>query len=289
MSAKPLAITGATGGIGGRVARRLAAAGVAQRLIVRDAQRAPALDSADLAVASFDDPAAVRDALSGVDAMLFVSAGEHPDRIGLHRGVVDAAIAGGVRRIVYVSFLRAAADATFTFARDHFFTEEHIRATGVEFTFLRNSLYADFVPMMCGDDGVIRGPAGDGVVGLVTRDDIAEVAASVLTADGHDGQTYDVTGPQLLSLVDVADILTRCTGREIAYQQETMEEAYASRASYGAPRWEVDGWVTTYAAIAAGDLAVLSDTVKDVAGHPPQSLEQHLQAHPEQYAHLTPR
>ena len=70
--------------------------------------------------------------------------------------------------------------ATFTFARDHWHTEEHIRETGVDFTFLRDNLYLDFVPGFVGEDGVIRGPAGDGSVAAVARDDVAEVAASVL-------------------------------------------------------------------------------------------------------------
>jgi NAD(P)H dehydrogenase (quinone) len=282
------AVTGATGGLGGRVARRLAERGVAQRLVVRDPARAPELPGAEVATATYDDPETMRRALRGTDTLLLVSASEHPDRVRLHTGAVDAAAEAGVARIVYTSFLAAAPDATFTFARDHWHTEQHIRATGLRHTFLRDSLYLDYFPLLVGGDGVIRGPAGDGRVAAVARDDIADVAAAVLLSDGHDGRTYDLTGPEAITLHQAAEELSRASGRTVTYHAETLEEAYASRASYGAPDWEVAGWVTTYAAIAAGELEVVSDSVAAVAGHPPLRLAEFLRRNPGSYRHLLP-
>jgi uncharacterized protein YbjT (DUF2867 family) len=276
-----IAVTGATGGVGGRVARRLADAGAAPRLLVRDPARAPDLPGAGVAQASYDDPASVRTALAGVHTLLFVSAGEHPDRIGLHRGAVDAAREAGVARIVYTSFLGAGPDSTFTFARDHWHTEQHIRGTGAAFTFLRDSLYQDVLPYFPGaEDGVIRGPAGDGHFAPVTRDDIADVATAVLLSRSgeHDGRTYDLTGPATLTMADVAAELTRATGRQIGYHAETLDEAYESRSHFGAPDWEVAGWVTSYYAIATGELDVVTDAVADVAGHPPVSFPEFCDA-----------
>ena len=143
-------MTGATGAIGGRVATLLAGRGVPQRLVVRDPGRAPQLDGAETAVASYDEPAAMRTAFAGVDTLLLVSAAEHPDRVRQHIAAVDAAAAAGVRRVVYTSFLGAAPDATFTLARHHWVTEQRLRASGVAFTFLRDSLYLDFLPFMAG-------------------------------------------------------------------------------------------------------------------------------------------
>jgi NAD(P)H dehydrogenase (quinone) len=282
----PFGVTGATGAIGGRVAARLAARDLTQRLIVRDPSRAPALPDTETARAAYDDPRTLRAAFDGVETLFFVSAAEDRDRLSLHVNVVEAAVAAGVRRIVYLSFLGAAPDATFTFARDHFHTEARIRDTGLPFTFLRSSLYLDFLPWMCGDDGVIRGPAAEGHFVPVTRDDIADVAAAVLTGTGHDGLTYDITGPQRLSMQDVAQELTRVTERPISFQDETLDEARASRAHFGAPDWEVEGWVTTYAAIAKGELDVDSDAVERVAGHAPQTFRDYLAAHPESYERL---
>jgi NAD(P)H dehydrogenase (quinone) len=281
-----LAITGATGGLGGRVARRLADHGVAQRLVVRDPARAPELPGAEVAQAAYGDGESVRRALDGADTLLLVSGSEAFDRVRLHTGTVDAAVAAGVQRIVYTSFLACSPDAAFTFARDHWHTEEHLRHTGVRHTFLRDSLYLDVFPLFAGGDGVIRGPAGDGRVAAVARDDIADVAVAVLLGDGHDGRTYDVTGPEAFTLQQAAEELSRASGRTVTYHAETLGEAYASRAGYGAPDWEVTGWVTTYTAIAAGELDVVSDTVATVAGHPPMDLAEFLRRNPATMRHL---
>jgi NAD(P)H dehydrogenase (quinone) len=280
------AVSGASGAVGGRVAARLASLGHSQRLIIRDGSRAPDLLGAEVAQASYEHPQAMRGALAGAKTFFMVSAGEAADRVRQHIAAVDAAVAAGVERIVYLSFINAAPDATFTFARDHWHTEEHVRAVGLRHTFLRDNMYMDFLPALAGADGVIRGPAGDGRVGAVARDDIADVAVAILLGEDHDGRTYDVTGPEAITLQEVAEELSRDTGRSITYYEETLEEAYESRASYGAPDFEVEGWVTSYAAIATGEMDVVSDTVSKLIGHPPMTLADFLRRHPESYRHL---
>jgi uncharacterized protein YbjT (DUF2867 family) len=284
----PIAVTGATGGLGGRVARRLAGRGVTQRLVVRDAARAPRLDRAEVVVATYGDAEAMRRALDGVATLLLVSASEDRERVRLHTTAVDAAVAAGVERVVYTSFYGAAPDCTFTFGRDHWHTEEALKASGLRSTFLRDNLYIDFLPLLAGSDGVIRGPAGDGRVAAVARDDIADAAVAVLLGDltRHDGQAYDMTGPEALTLAEIAGELSRFAGRPVSYQEETIEEAYASRAAYGAPGWEVDGWVSTYTAIANGDLERVSGDLEALAGHPPMRLADFLAANPDSYRHL---
>jgi uncharacterized protein YbjT (DUF2867 family) len=173
--------------------------------------------------------------------------------------------------------------------RHHYATEQHIRSTGVAFTFLRGSAFLEVLRWIIGADGVIRGPAGNGRLAPVARDDLAEVAAAVLTADGaHDGQTYAVTGPESLSLHQVAEAFALVTGRPISYVDEPLEQAWASRRASGAPDWQVEAWVTTYLQIANGELDVISDTVPRLTGHPALSLAGYLAAHPESYQHLLP-
>ena len=276
-SQTPLGITGATGRLGGRIARRLAAAGVGRRLLVRDVSRAPVLDGADVVEAGFADRAAVTAALQGVRTVLMVSASETPDRVEQHIAFIDAAAAAGVGQVVYISFFGASPDCTFTLGRDHFATEEHLRSSGMTVTVLRDNLYADFLPSMVGEDGVIRGPAADGRVAVVAQDDIADAATAVLLDPAaHAGATYSLTGPEALTLAEVADVLTRAQGRTVTYHPETVPEAYASRASYGAPDWQVDAWVSTYTAIAAGELAGVTDDVARLSGHPATSLAELL-------------
>jgi NAD(P)H dehydrogenase (quinone) len=279
MSTPALVVTGSTGRLGGRVARRLAEAGVAQRLLVRDPARAPELAGAEVVRAAFGDADASRRALAGARTVLMVSGSEDPERVAKHRSFIDAAVDAGVEHIVYTSFYGAAPDATFTHARDHWATEEHLRASGLAWTSLRDNLYLDFFPLLAGEDGVIRGPAGQGRAAAVALDDIAEVAAAVLLRPGdHTGRTYDLTGPEALTLDEVATALTEATGRPVRYVEETLEEAYGSRARYGAPEREVDAWVSTYTAIAAGELARVSGDVATITGHEPRSLDDVLAA-----------
>lgn len=288
--AQVVAVTGATGGIGGRVARRLASVApeLPTRLLGRDPSRLPEVAGAVVAPpASYGDADAMRRAIGPADTLLLVSARESPDRVREHRTAVDAAVAAGAERVVYISFVGAAPDATFTFARDHWHTEQHIRACGLRWTFLRDSLYLAALPAMTGADGVIRGPGGEGRVAAVAHDDVADVATAVLLDEtGHDGATYDVTGPDAITLAEAARVLGDFTGREITYAPETPDEAYASRAHYGAPAWEVAGWVTSYEAIATGEMDVVSAVVPRLTGRPARTLATYLKENPDSVSHL---
>src|SRR5262245_5416600 len=124
-------VTGATGAVGGRVARLLSGLGEALRLLVRDPARAPKLSGAEVTRGDYSNPASLRAAFAGVDTAFIVSGYARPgERWKLHANAVDAAIAAAVGRVVYLSFQGAAPDSAFTFARDHARTEEHIRSTG---------------------------------------------------------------------------------------------------------------------------------------------------------------
>jgi len=280
------AISDVTGAVGGRVACRLASAGQSARLIVLDAGRDADLPEMEVVEASYRDPASMRRALAGAHTFFMIPVHEAPDRVQRHAAAVDAAVAAGVERIVYSSFVGAAPDATFTFARDHWHTEEHIRGTDLDFAFLRGNVYMDVLPWIVGTDGFIRGPAGDGRFAAVARDDVADVAVSVLRGEDHSGVTYDVSGPERLTLHQVAGLFSRATGRGITYHAETIEEAYEARARYGAPDWEVEGWVTSLAGVACGEMDVVSGTVGELTGHAPMGLAEFLRRYPENYRHL---
>jgi uncharacterized protein YbjT (DUF2867 family) len=318
-----LAVTGATGQVGGRVAARLAQIGLPQRLIVRDPSRAPILSHAEIVQASsYGDAAAMHRALIGVDTLFLVSARDRfgvnhlaaknhtppqpYDRLAEQRVAIDSAAVAGVQRIVYLSVMNAAPEATFILARDHFHTEQHIRASGVPFIILRASLYTDNVPLCVAADDVVRAPAGAGRAAWVTRDDIAEVVVAVLTSGGHEGRghegrVYDVTGPEALTMDETAERLSAVLGRKILYQPQTPQEARRTRSTsrlekfeaerrsltgHGLDEYEVDVFVTHFMQIAAGDIAEVSSVVADLTGRPAQSLSEYLDRHPESYQHL---
>jgi uncharacterized protein YbjT (DUF2867 family) len=279
-----IAVTGASGDLGGRVARELATRGVEQRLIVRDVARAPQLPGADVAVAEYEDSEAMAKALEGMGTLFLVSGHEGPERVSLHRKAIEGARLAGVERIVYTSFMSAAPNATFPYARDHSATELAIREAGISLTSMRNSLYADVAPQFVGADGVIRAPAGHGRLAWVARADVARLAAVLLVEPGHEGQIYDVSGPHAIDLHETARILTKATRRAITYHAETAEEARASRA--GNPDWLVEGWIGSYLMLDTGEGSVTSHTIEQLTGRRPMTLSEFLAAEPSSFAHL---
>jgi uncharacterized protein YbjT (DUF2867 family) len=279
-----IAVTGATGDLGGRVARELASRGLAQRLVVRDPGAAPELPGADVAVAAYEDSEAMAKALDGTGTLFLVSGPESPDRVSLHRKAIEGARLAGVERIVYTSFMGAAPNATFPFARDHNATELAVREAGISLTSMRNSLYADVAPRFVGADGVIRAPAGHGRLAWVARADIARLAAVLLVEPGHEGQIYDVSGPHAIDLHETARILTKASRRAITYHAETPDEARASRA--GHPDWLVEGWIGSYLMLDTGEGSVTSHTIEQLTGRRPMTLPEFLAAEPSSFAHL---
>lgn len=281
MSAIPIAVTGATGGVGGFVARNLVARQLPQRLLVRTPSKAPKLPHCEVHQLSYSDHVAASAALKGVHTLFMVSASESAERLDQHRSFVDAAVKAGVQHVVYTSYMAAAPDAIFTLARDHYTTEEYIKASGMRWTFLRDSMYIDFMDSIVGTDGVIRGPSGSGRVSMVAREDVARLAAAVLAdPNQHAGVTYDVTGREALSMSDVAATISAIRGRDVRFHDETIEEAYASRAKYGAPDWQVDAWVSTYVAIGSNVMAPVSNAIESVTGCAPMTLAEYLTANP---------
>ncbi|HEY6469181.1 MAG TPA: SDR family oxidoreductase [Candidatus Dormibacteraeota bacterium] len=284
-----IAITGATGAVGSRVAARLAAKGAHQRLIVKDPARAPDIEGAEIRLASgYIDGGEMRAAMEGAHTLFLIPGRESAIRVAEHITAINAAVAADIERIVYLSFAPAADDAVCTLARDHYATEQHIRTTGIPFTFLRMNLYLDqIVRVFVSPAGVIQGPADGGRVAAVLRDDVADACSAVLTGDGHDGATYDLTGREAFTLAEAAVEMSRASGKAISFHDETVDEAYASRAMYNAPDWEVAGWVTSYSGIAAGEFATISDDVKRLAGHEPLTLAEYLAADPHAIDHVT--
>lgn len=280
MTSPTLALTGSTGALGGLLAPALVDLG--PRLLVRDPSRASAGPGQDVRQAEYADARSSYAALEGVDVLFMVSAAEARDRRDQHRNFIATAAEAGVGHLVYTSFAGAAPDATFTLGRDHHDAEAAIRDTGMGYTFLRDNFYADILPLFADDSGAIRGPAGEGRVAAVGRVDVAAVAEVVLrdTVSGstaHRGATYTLTGPEALTMPEIAARAGAATGRQLRFVDETEDEAYAwRREQYGAEQWQLDAWVSTYTAIRDGTVAEVTDDVRRVTRRAPRTLEEVL-------------
>lgn len=272
-----VAVTGATGALGGAVARLLAEAGIRQRLLARHTARLPEFPGTPSYAITYSDREVSARALEGVRTLFMVSAAESRYRRQDQRTFVDAAVDAGVQHIVYTSFMGAAPDAVFTLARDHWDTEEYIKSTSVGYTFLRDCLYQDVLPSFVGRDGLLRGPAGNGRLAAVARADVARAAARILVnPQAHANAVYTLTGPQALTFEEIAAVLTRVTGSEVRFRNETVEEAMESRRGSDVEKWQIEAWVSTYAAVAAGEMAEVSSDIERLTGTAPLALEEYL-------------
>ncbi len=275
-----IAVTGATGVVGGATARSLVEDGARVRVIGRKRHALEEFEGAECRVIpDFSADAELREALDGVSTLLFVAARDTPNRVDVHRKVVRAASAAGVGHVVYTSMQGAGPVCHSSLAREHWHTEEALRGAGLSYTFLRPNFFHSAVVHMIGEDGVIRGPAGAGRLAPVAQADLSAVAARVLLEPGrHHAHTYHLTGPDSLSFYDIAKIASRYRVHPVRYEEETIDEAYASRQSFGVSRDAVTRWINSYLAIANDEVSDVSQDVQRITQTDPQSFDEYLSA-----------
>ena len=270
-----IVVTGASGHVGGLVARELAARGEPVRLVVRDAARAPALDGAELVEADYGDPDSLARALHAGDSVFMVSMHQGPERrLALHRSFVDAAARAGVAHVVYLSFLTAGPDAAFIHARSHGATEEMLREAGLPSTAIRNGMYADEMLGWFDPDGVARETGGDGRMSFSYRPELAKAIAVTLTEPGHEGKVYDIVTPPPVDLGELARIASEVTGRPYRYEPAGHDEWDARWRALGRDGWELEAGHTSYDALRAGELDVESDDYELLTGEKPLTVAQ---------------
>ncbi|WP_300299781.1 SDR family oxidoreductase [Ferrovibrio sp.] len=282
-----IVITGATGQLGhlivDAVLQRVPASQVA--VSVRDKAKAADLAARGVAVreADYGKPETLVAALAGAETLMLVSGdADNATRIAQHRNAIAAAKAAGVQRVVYTSYLDNDPASPFTFAAVHGDTEQALRDSGLAFTILRPSTYADLLVMNAQGamaNGAYATAAPAGKTSSIARADIARVAAIVLTQSGHDGKVYELTGPEALGAADVAAIIAKIAGKPIPVAPITPEQlAGFFSGTLGMPPFLVEALVGAQAAVEQGRMARVTDTVEKLTGQAPLSVEQVLRA-----------
>ena len=213
-----IVVTGATGAVGGVVARELVARGEEIRVIVRDPDRAPDLPGAEIAVAAYDDAEALSEALAPGDRVFMVSMhAPYAERLALHRSFVDVATRRKVGRVVYLSFIGAGPDASFVHARSHGATEATLQESGLPWSAVRNGMYGDAIASWFDGEGRITGPGGDGRVSFSFRPELGAAIAVLLAEPANDDhEIVTITTPDSVSLSDLAAIATDVTGDHLS-------------------------------------------------------------------------
>ena len=257
------------------MARRLESKGHPIRLLVRDPHRAPRIKDAQVHAAEYGDPEALAKGLQKGDRVFMVSLWIGGDtRIELHRSFIEAAARADVAQVVYLSFVNAGPTAIFSHAREHGATEEMLRASGVPWTSIRNSMYADDIPGWFDPDGVAREPGDEARMSFSYRPELADVIAAALTKPGHEGKIYNITTPESVSMRELAQIASRVTGEAYDYEPISDDEWIQRWKAQGRPEWALEAGLTSYEALRAGEFDVVSDDYEKVTGRKAAAIAQ---------------
>jgi NAD(P)H dehydrogenase (quinone) len=294
-----LVITGASGNYGRALTDLLIAVGRADDLILITRSPDKLADriaqGCTVRYGDFDKPDTLRAAVQGAATMMLISGTRVGARVVQHRAAVDAAVAAGVRHIVYTSFIGIDDPANPAEVRhDHIETERLIKASGLAWTMLRDAHYADAMILMAGPGCIASGQwvsnAGTGKEAMVWRDDCAACAAAVLTGAEHEGQTYNITGPERQTFAECAALMAEITGCPVAYVPVDDAAMYAMFDAMGIPRrpvddqsiggipWNSDDMVTFGQAIREGFLDICTDDVERLTGRKARSVRAMIEA-----------
>jgi uncharacterized protein YbjT (DUF2867 family) len=271
-------VTGATGLNGGELVRLLSARNVPVRALVRDPKRATALAAlanVEIVVGDMARPDTLAQALRGVDRAMLISSSD-PAMFEVQSNFIEAARKAGVKHVVKLSGIMPDTDSPFRFARMHGEVEQKLERSGIAFTHLRAGefMHAYFrqVPAI-----VARGafflPMEDARIASIDVRDIAEAAAAALTEPGHEGKTYPLTGPEALTMTEVAEKLSAATGKPIRYVNVTPDEAKQAQLAAGVPPYTADALAELFAERRRGKESRVWPVIEEIIGRRPTTFD----------------
>jgi uncharacterized protein YbjT (DUF2867 family) len=272
-------VTGATGLNGTALLRLLSARGVAVRALVRHPAKAEAiaaLPHVEIVQGDMARPETLAPALRDVDRAMLISSSD-PMMLEVQSNFVDAAKKAGVRHVVKLSGIMPELNSAFRFARMHDEIEKRLEASGMAFTHLRAG---EFMPAYfrqapnIAAKGAMFLPMEDARIACIDVGDIAEIAAKVLSGSGHEGKTYPLTGPQALTMAEVAEKLSAATGKTIRYVNVPPEAARQAQLAAGMPPYLADALFELFAERRNGKEATVWPDAAALLGRPPTSFDE---------------
>lgn len=279
-------LTGVTGKVGAATAKALAAQPEMKgrvRALARNPEKAANIAALGIEVVKGDlaDPASLKAAFAGVEkAFLVMPNGE--EQLTLEKGFVDAAKAAGVKHIVKLSSIEAHHGVTAKVPQMHVAAEDYIKASGLAWTMLKptfymQTLFANARTIVA--NGTIVVPCGEGKTGFTDTRDVGAVAAKVLSEPGHEGKSYDLTGPEILNFDQVAAKFGKALGKPITYVRQPMT-AYREILGKFLPPWRADAVCELFTEDGVGGgLTKPTDTIQKLLGRAPTSLDQFINDH----------
>ena len=280
-------VTGATGQLGQIVIEKLSEKIPTNQIaaLVRDASKADHLiaKGVNVRVGDYQNGESLLAAFQGIDKLLLISSNDFNDRLGQHKNAIDAAVKAGVKHVFYtgVTMNNINSSPLKPLLEEHYLTEAYIKASGLSYTFLQNSLYAEVIPMFLGENVIETGvffPAGEGKVAFALREDLAEATANILVSEGHENQTYNLTGSEVISFAEVAAILSELSEKAVSYINPESEVFEGTLKQFGLPEPIIQMSVMFAAGIKNNDFNKTYDSLERFLGRKPTNIRTYLKA-----------
>jgi uncharacterized protein YbjT (DUF2867 family) len=265
-------VTGATGNVGSAVLDILGTTDTNLRALAHDESSARSLKDrgVEAVVGDFLEPETLVPALQGVSTVLLITP-IHPEQVAQASNVINAAKdSGNDPRIVRLSVHQASQEAPSRNSRQHAQIEDELRSSGLPYTLLRPTTFMQntlATARTVASEGRIYQPFKDGKLGMIDARDIGEVAAKVLTEEGHEGKVYTLTGPAAISFYEVAEALSEVLGKEVRYVNISLEDAKRAMLNMGLSEWRADVLVEYAKAHSEGYSNFTTEDVEQLTGH----------------------
>lgn len=281
-------VTGVTGLLGRIVLDKLLSKVPASsvKVLVRDEAKAAPFKQlgVEVAIGSYDDKTSLVNAFKDVDKLYFVSGSDVAKRSQQHENVVNAAVEAKVGHVVYTSFQRKNETSTspiYFVASSHLLTENLLKSSGLKYTILKHGIYTEMIPIFIGDrvleTGVIFQPAGEGKTAFILRSDLADAGVEVLTGQGYENRSYELTGPAAVSYAEIAAKISAVTGKNVSYASPTPEVFTAELTKAGVPAEYIGLFAGFSGATKEGEFADVTTDLEKLIGRKGGSVEAFLQ------------
>ncbi len=269
-------IVGATGNVGTPVTAALLDQGEKVRCLVRSEQKANAFreSGAEVVIGDLDRKESLAPAFEGIDTVfLVISTNRNMEQHG--KDAIEVAVNAGVERLVRYTAIKTDYDDHMPTAAMQAAIDAELKTTGLRYTHVRPSNYMQghlvFAPTIQ-SDSTIYAPWGAGKVGMADVRDIAEATVEVLTSEGHDGKSYSITGPEAISLHEVAAAISEAIGKKVTYTDVPPEAARDSLLSMGLDAWVVDQYMIYFDAFRNGYGEIVTDDFTKLTGRPSRTI-----------------